>query len=61
MLFRSLLNRISNSPERDGLEGRGERGNQVDTIHGYQVGSMATRRQELPDQSGYEGRDQGDV
>jgi hypothetical protein len=57
----SFLNRISNSAEWDGLEGRRERGDQVDTLYGCQVGSVVTRRQELPDQSGHEGRDQGDV
>ena len=39
------------------MEGRGERNDQVDTFHRCQVGSVVTRRQELPDQSGYERRD----
>ena len=55
----SCLNRISSSPEWDGLEGRGERGDPVHTFHGYQVDSVATRRQELSGQSGHEGRIQG--
>ena len=56
-----LLGRIPNSAEWDGLEGRRKRGDQVDTFYGSQVGSVVTRRQELPDQSGSEGRDQGYV
>ena len=57
----SLLYRIPNSAEWDGLEGRGERSDQVDTLYGYQVGSVVTRRQELSDQSGHEGWDEGDL
>ena len=53
--------RISSSAEWDGLERRGERGDQVDTFYGYQVGSVVTRGQKLSDQSGHEGRDEGDL
>ena len=56
----SLSCRISNSTEWDGLEGRRERSDQVNTFYGYQVGSVVTRRQELSDQSGHEGRDESD-
>jgi len=57
----SLLSRIPNSAEWGGLEGGGKRSNQVDTCYRYQVGSVVARRQELSDQSGLEGRDQGDL
>jgi len=56
-----LLYRVSSSPEWDGLEGRRERSHQVNTLYGYQVGSVVTRRQELSDQSGHEGRNEGDL
>ena len=52
-----FLNRISDRPEWNGLEGRRYGGDQLDTFHGYQVGSMVTRREELSDSSGFEGRD----
>lgn len=56
----SVLNRVPSCAERDGLEGGRERGDQVNTFHGYQVDPVVTRCQELSDQSGLEGREQGD-
>ena len=60
-LFLRSSNRIPGSAEWDGLEGGGERRDQVDTFHGYQVDPMVTRREKLPDQGGFEGWHQRDV
>lgn len=56
LLSLTHLNRISDRPERGGLEGRREREGHVGTRDRHQVGSVVTRRSELPDQSGLEGR-----
>ena len=59
--FLCFSNRIPGSPKWDGLEGGGELRDHVDTFHGYQVDPVVTRREELPDQSGFEGREQANV
>ena len=55
--FLRFSNRIPGSAKWDGLEGGGRRRDDVDTLHGYQVDPVVTRRKELPDQGGFEGRD----
>ena len=59
--FLRFSNRIPGSAKWDGLEGGGKRRDQVGTFYGYQVDPVVTRREELPDQGGFEGWNPGDV